>query len=102
MTTRQKIFSIAFASIAIAFTFLFNSESWSQTCNPTPNQVAFFVDANFRGKCVIKGAGDYPNAGAIGLPNDSISSVKVGTNAQVVLCKDNDFKGDCILLRTSS
>jgi len=102
MTTPQKIFLLAFASIAIAFAFLFSSESWSQTCNPSTNQAAFFVDANFRGKCVVKGTGDYPNAGAIGLPNDSISSVKVGNNAQVVLCKDNDFKGDCIVLRTST
>jgi hypothetical protein len=47
---------------------------------------------------VVKGVGVYASAGAIGLPNDSISSVRIGPNAQAVICKDNDFKGDCILL----
>src|SRR5262245_49511014 len=48
--------------------------------------------------CVVKDIGDYANSNAIGLPNDSISSVRVGSNAQAIVCKDNDFKGDCILL----
>lgn len=70
-------------------------------CNPGPNQVSLYTNADFLGLCVVKDIGDYANAGAIGLPNDSISSVRVGANAQVVLCKDNDFNGDCIELQQS-
>jgi hypothetical protein len=67
-------------------------------CEPGPNEVSFFKDAGFKGQCVVKEFGDFANSNAIGLPNDSISSVRVGTNAQAIVCKDNDFKGDCILL----
>lgn len=99
---KQEAFSLICALIAVLIVLGFNSDSWAQTCEPSPDQVALFVDANFKGKCVVRGVGDYPNENSIGLPNDSISSVKVGGNAQAVLCKDNDFKGDCIVLKAST
>jgi hypothetical protein len=71
-------------------------------CTPGAGQVSFFVDANFGGACVTKGIGNYATADAIGLPNDSISSVKLGPGTQVELCKDVNFGGDCILLTQSS
>jgi hypothetical protein len=77
---------------------IFANPAAHAACEPGQNQVSFYKDANFSGSCVVKTFGDYPNSGAIGLPNDSISSVRVGTGAQVVVCKDNDFQGDCILL----
>jgi hypothetical protein len=67
-------------------------------CEPTANQASFYTDANFRGACVVRDVGDFPNAETIGLPNDSISSLKVGANVQVIVCKDNNFRGDCIRL----
>jgi hypothetical protein len=79
---------------------IFASPAAHAACEPGQNQVSFYTDANFRGSCVVKTLGDYPNSGSIGLPNDSISSLRVGTGAQVVVCKDNDFQGDCILLTT--
>jgi hypothetical protein len=71
-------------------------------CVPAANQVSFFVDADYLGQCVVKDIGDYPNSGAIGLPNDSISSIKVGANAQTVVCKDNNYGGDCILVTSDT
>ncbi|MGC2199866.1 MAG: hypothetical protein WA633_06915, partial [Stellaceae bacterium] len=88
------------ASIAIVIALLFSPTVWAG-CDPGPGQAAFFTDAGFKGSCVVKGIGEYPNSGAIGLPNDSISSVRLGSNAQAVICKDNGFHGDCILLGTS-
>lgn len=67
-------------------------------CEPTDNQASFYTDANFRGSCVIRGVGEFPNAESIGLPNDSISSLRVGANVQVIVCKDSNFRGDCIRL----
>jgi hypothetical protein len=93
----RQAFSLICVLLAVVISFGVTTESWAQTCEPSPDQVAFFVDANFKGQCVVRGIGVYPNANSIGLPNDSISSVKVGGNAQAVLCKDNDFGGDCIL-----
>ncbi|WP_175492665.1 beta/gamma crystallin-related protein [Methylocapsa palsarum] len=85
---------------ALLLTVLFSPAAYA-ACNPGADQAAFFKDANFGGSCSVRGVGNYPNANAIGLPNDSISSVKLGANVQVVLCKDVNFGGDCILLKAS-
>jgi hypothetical protein len=66
-------------------------------CVPGPSEVAFFIDANFSGGCVVRGPGDYPNSETIGLPNDSISSFKLGQTAQVIACRDNNYGGNCQL-----
>jgi hypothetical protein len=60
-------------------------------CNPTSSQIALFIDPDYYGKCVIKGIGDFANPSAIGLPNDSISSIKVGSDVKAVLCKHDNF-----------
>jgi hypothetical protein len=77
--------------------------SWSPTagaqCSPTADQVAYFEHSNFQGKCRIRGAGSLPKAADMGLPNDSISSIKVGTNVQALVCEDTFFEGQCELLK---
>ena len=65
------------------------------SCNPNSDQVALFVDGNYSGQCVVKGIGEYSNPSAIGLPNDSISSIKVGGNVRAVLCRDDNYVGGC-------
>jgi hypothetical protein len=67
-------------------------------CIPGPQQVAFFTDANFAGDCRTLAVGDYPTATSTGLPNDSVSSVRVGSGAQVRVCSDEYFAGTCVLL----
>ena len=88
------------AGLIVALALLFGPRA-NAACTPGANQVAFFTDANYKGSCVVKGLGNYASAGAIGLPNDSISSVQLGPNAQAVVCKDNNFQGDCILISSS-
>jgi len=65
------------------------------SCDPNADQIALFVDANYSGQCVVKGTGQYPNPGAVGLPNDSISSIKVGGNVQAILCEHDGYGGVC-------
>jgi len=60
-------------------------------CSPTADQVAFFVDANHSGTCVVKGIGNYPDSGSMGIPNDSLSSVKVGSNVKLTLYIDSNY-----------
>ncbi|MGB9591519.1 MAG: hypothetical protein ACPL1K_03270, partial [Candidatus Kryptoniota bacterium] len=57
--------------------------------------MALFVDSNYSGQCVVKNVGEYPDPGSIGLPNDSISSIKVGTNVKATLCEHDNFRGVC-------
>jgi hypothetical protein len=59
------------------------------------DQIALFVDTYYRGQYVVKGVGSYPNPDAIGLPNDSISSILVGSKVQATLCQDYDYGGIC-------
>ena len=63
--------------------------------SPGAEQVALLVDGGFGGQCVVKGIGDYANPGAIGLPNDSASSIKVGSRVRAVLCEHDNFGGRC-------
>ncbi len=67
----------------------------SGSCEPNADQVGLFVDTNYGGQCVVKGIGDYANPSAIGLPNDAISSVKIGSNVIATLCKNDNFN-DCM------
>src|SRR5205085_1328998 len=73
----------------------------STSCEPGPDEVAFFQHSDFLGACEVRGIGDYPDSAAIGLQNDTISSVIVGADAQAVLCRDSGFKGNCELFARS-
>ena len=70
-------------------------------CVPKVDQAAFAVDVNFQGSCIVLGIGDYPTATSTHLPNDSISSVRVGADVQVYACRDENFAGICTLLHGS-
>jgi len=67
----------------------------SVSCRPRANQVVFFQHAKYRGACSVRNMGRYANAKAIGIGNDKISSIKLGSGSHVVLCKDNNFRGGC-------
>ena len=62
-------------------------------CNPRPNEIAVFEDEGFQGQCIIHNAGNFRDAVAIGLPDDFISSVKVGNLLRVVFYRNEDFTG---------
>jgi len=64
-------------------------------CLPTADQVALFVDINYGGACVVKAIGNYADANAIGLPDNTISSLKVGANVRASLCPDINYLGGC-------
>ena len=73
----------------------YSKDSASSSCSPNSDQIALYVDGNYSGQCVVKGVGDYTNPSAIGLPNDSISSIKVGSNVKAKLCRDDGYNGTC-------
>lgn len=62
-------------------------------CVPNNNQIALFEHINYGGQCVLKDVGNYRNALEIGLPDNLVSSVKVGARLRLVLYRDNDFGG---------
>jgi photosystem II stability/assembly factor-like uncharacterized protein len=64
-------------------------------CAPGNGQVALFIHTNFGGQCVVRALGDYGSVGALGLPNDSISSLTLGPNVKLQLCEHENFQGVC-------
>ncbi|MBE7473339.1 MAG: hypothetical protein HS114_29780 [Anaerolineales bacterium] len=64
-------------------------------CVPGPNEVALFLNFDYQPPCEVKILGDYANPDQIGLPNDSISSLRVGQNARAVLCMHGGFTPPC-------
>lgn len=73
----------------------FRIEQSAPSCNPNADQIALYLDGDYNGQCVVKGVGNYPNPGSIGLANDQITSIKVGSNVKATLCRDDNFSGTC-------
>jgi murein DD-endopeptidase MepM/ murein hydrolase activator NlpD len=65
------------------------------SCSNSADQVAFFSDPNYSGSCSVKGIGDYTNPSAMGIPNDSLSSIRVGGNVKVTVCGNDNYGGTC-------
>jgi len=73
-----------------------NSQSRDhRSCTPGPKQVAFFKDSDYRGACSVLGVGSYPHSSNMGVKNDSISSIKVGSQVEVMACQDSNMRGYC-------
>ena len=64
-------------------------------CTPNANQITVFVHAKYTGDCSILDVGDYASSKLMSIMNDSVSSIKVGSNVSARLCQHADFGGRC-------
>src|SRR5258708_3734623 len=71
-------------------------------CTPSSAQIALYTGTNFGGQCVVLGDGTYNDPGAMGLPNDSVQSGKVGLSAQLELCRDSGLTNTCQWFNSSN
>lgn len=65
------------------------------SCIPGPNQIALYSQAAFIGDCSVLGIGDYLDSSEIGIGNDSVSSVRLGSGVQAMLCRHDGFGEPC-------
>lgn len=76
-----------------------NEETSVGNCsgNPADTEIFVYSDPNFSGNCVKISKIGYqtPNMDNFGIPNDSISSIKVGSKVRAVVCEHNDYEGKC-------
>jgi len=84
----------------LGFLFIFLITAFSQAsfagCERLKQgQAAFFEHGKYKGACVVRNIGRYSNSNGIGIGNDKISSIRLGRNTEVRLCRDNNFKGGC-------
>jgi hypothetical protein len=63
-----------------------------------PDMVAVCQDFNFGGNCKFLTIGIYNNPDQIGLPNDSISSVMIGSNVKLILYLHGGLTGESITI----
>ncbi|HVQ38460.1 MAG TPA: hypothetical protein VMS31_13050, partial [Pyrinomonadaceae bacterium] len=66
-------------------------------CQPGANEIALYKHKDFVAPCRRIGPGEYRLLANATLPNDSISSVKLGSNVRAVLCDVKDYQGTCRL-----
>ena len=88
--------------LALVAMILLSSTRAQAACEPGPPGSAFYTDANYSGDCRQLPVGDYATATSTGLPNDSVSSIRVGSGAQVRVCGDENFAGTCVLLTANA
>jgi hypothetical protein len=92
----HRVLSSKLLTLALSSSALLALGDAEAQCSPASAETAtFHTDTNFQGTCVQRGPGDYPTSAHIGMPEDSISSLKVGINAQVYVCSDSYFEGQC-------
>ena len=67
----------------------------SPSCSINDDQAALFTGLNYSGTCVVRDIGEYPNAAAMEIVDNDISSVLVGSNVSLQLCREEEFAGIC-------
>jgi hypothetical protein len=91
--------------LASALIMIFAGEVCAQSCpdSPGPDQVIVYQHRAFGGKCKTMGIGRYPNPSFFSpVPNDSISSLKVGSNVRVHVFERRNFNGQVALFEGGS
>ncbi|MBK8564025.1 MAG: T9SS type A sorting domain-containing protein [Saprospiraceae bacterium] len=66
---------------------------WQLMHAQAPNEMILYADANFGGQSVTVTVGTYPNISSLGFPNNTASSIKVGSDVVAVLHSCVDFGG---------
>jgi hypothetical protein len=69
------------------------------TSEPSDNEVFIFFNPDFGGACAALFPGLYPTSAHFGLPNDSISSIKVGSSVRARLFWDGPYAGSFFFAR---
>lgn len=63
------------------------SNAANAACTPNADEVAVYQHSNYRGICSVLQMGDYNNSTQLRMKNDSVSSIRVGENAQIKACR---------------
>lgn len=84
--THRKRIGVILAVLIGACTISVTSAS-AAGCEPGPKEVSFFQHSYFKGNCSVLSVGQYPNSKSMRVKNDSISSIKVGSQVNVTVCK---------------
>lgn len=111
MGQRKALSEGDIASIAVKYTTKGSCNSTGEskttaastggTCGAAPGDDEVYIYEHIfsqdgGGKCVKLGVGEYKDAAATGLTDDTMSSIKVGKNVHAVICELANFSGACM------
>lgn len=92
------MFLVMLCGLTIIGTGSASAQGACKTTDPADEEVFLYTEINFGGTCVSMPKVGYQSPDMKNLPtvpNDSISSIKVGNKARAMVCRDFNFKGDC-------
>lgn len=103
MNLRAARMLLASVSLILMMSVL-RIEASAQCANPPgPYQITVWRNGNFEGDCKTLEIGRYPNSSFLSpVPNDQISSIKVGSKVRAHLFEHADFKGHVALYEAGS
>ncbi len=62
---------------------------------PDNTHIILYTDDNYCGSYTILGVGDYANAAALGIADNSVSSIRVGADVEATLCQGDNYLAPC-------
>jgi len=65
------------------------------SCRPASDEVTLFMHIDYGEPCQKLKVGQYNNADQFGLPDDSITSVLVGSRVNTYFCSESNLRGTC-------
>ncbi len=66
-----------------------------ESCQPASDEVTLFTHIDYGGPCQKLKVGQYNNSDQFNLPDNSISSISLGSRVRTYLCLDNNLRGTC-------
>ncbi len=85
---KAKNYSLKFA-ICFVIAIGFGASVYAAVfCRPNDNVVIFYQHAKYGGVCSVLGIGTYMNSAQMRMKNDTVSSIRVGRNVEVMVCKN--------------
>jgi len=86
------MFKLVFV-LFLLFATGFGTHANAAGCEPSLNQVTLYQHSNYRGACSVLDIGYYKDSAAMRIANDSVSSIKVGSNVSVYVAR-HSFRGN--------
>jgi hypothetical protein len=65
------------------------------SCQPASDEVTLFMHIDYGEPCQKLKVGQYNNSDQFNLPDNSISSISLGSGVRTYLCSDNSLRGTC-------
>lgn len=89
----KNIILFKLVTTAIILAFMSAPSNADNACRSSPSTATLYKHSNYKGPCVSLPIGDYVDSDAMQVDNDSVSSLEVGRDVALLVCK-HSWRGD--------